>query len=94
MRVFMPSMPCILKDALSSAKHSGIRSLFNKHYVMTGLISREMATLYNTLFDTRQEADYEDLFTIDPDEVKIWIEQGKYFIDFVSSLVLNNPPSD
>lgn len=84
----------LLKDGLSSAKHSGVRSLFNKHYVMTGLVPKELATLFNTLFDTRQEADYEDLFSIDPSEVRIWIKQVSPFIDHVASLVLTSSSTD
>jgi len=84
----------LLKDGLSSSKHSGVRSLFNKQYVMTGLVPKELATLYNTLFDTRQEADYEDLFSIDSSEVRIWLEQAVYFIDHVTSLVLISPSAD
>ena len=46
------------RRGLSSAKHTGIRSLFNRHFGRPGLLPRELTTLYNDLFDSRQEGDY------------------------------------
>jgi len=47
---------------LSSSKHTGILSLFNVHFVKSGICSREVAEVYNDLFDNRQEGDYADLY--------------------------------
>ena len=46
----------------SSSKHTGIRSLFNQHFVKSGAISRELAAVYNDLFERRQESDYDMVF--------------------------------
>lgn len=46
----------------SSSKHTGIRSLFNRHFVKNGAISRRLAAVYNDLFERRQESDYGDSF--------------------------------
>ena len=48
----------LLCDGLSSSKHSGIRGLFNKQYVKTGQIPKDIARIYNDLFERRQEGDY------------------------------------
>jgi uncharacterized protein (UPF0332 family) len=47
----------LIQNGLSSAKHSGIRGLFNLHYVKAGKISKELAHIYNELYDNRQESD-------------------------------------
>jgi uncharacterized protein len=51
----------LLSKGLSSAKHSGTRSLFNQHFVRPGMFSQQLADFYNTLYDFRQKCDYEDL---------------------------------
>lgn len=44
-----------------------------------------------TVFDFRQESDYEDFFTIDPDEAAPWIVQADQFIHHVATLIKNAP---
>jgi uncharacterized protein (UPF0332 family) len=77
----------LLHNGLSSPKHSGARALFNKHFVAPGLVPKELATLYNTLFDSRHEADYEDLFAVDPHEAGSWLGQADQFIRHISTLI-------
>ena len=33
----------LLKNGLSSSKHTGVRGLFNRHFVKPGIISRDLA---------------------------------------------------
>jgi uncharacterized protein (UPF0332 family) len=47
------------KKDLSSSKHSGIRSFFNHDFVKSGIVPKETAMIYNSLFERRQEGDYE-----------------------------------
>ena len=60
----------LLSKDLSSPKHSGVLSLFNRHFVKTGLIPVELGKFYSRLFDTRTESDYADLVTIDLKEIQ------------------------
>ena len=50
----------LVRRGLSSSKHAGVRSLFNKQYVKTGKIPKDLARIYNDLFERRQEGDYID----------------------------------
>jgi uncharacterized protein (UPF0332 family) len=43
----------LIQNGLSSSKHTGIRSFFNQHYVKTGKVTKEMAQIYNDLFERR-----------------------------------------
>jgi uncharacterized protein (UPF0332 family) len=72
---------------LSSAKHSGVRALFGRHFVKTGIVSRDLAAFYNDLFEYRQEGDYEDFFEVDPDMVHPWIVQAGTFIQVITELI-------
>lgn len=53
----------LLTENLSSSKHTGIRSLFARHWIKTGRLPREMGDLYYNLFEHRQKGDYADLAT-------------------------------
>ena len=59
----------LLTANLSSAKHSGIRALFNREYVKTGLVGENIGRLYGKAFDFRQKGDYADFVQIDGQEV-------------------------
>ena len=77
----------LLSRNLSSHKHSGILSLFNKHFVKTGRISVELGKFYSRIFDTRLESDYADVVTIDVNEIKNDIKTAEIFISAVKSQI-------
>lgn len=71
----------LLSRGLSSARHSGVRALFNRHFVKSGVIAHDLAACYSSLFDSRHESDYEDLFRPDPAEVEPLREQARQFVE-------------
>ena len=77
----------LLSEDLSSPKHSGVISLFNRHFVKTGLISVELGKFYSRLFDTRLESDYADLVTVELEEIQDNIKTAEVFISSVKSLI-------
>jgi len=76
------------KHDLSSAKHTGVRSLFNSHFIVTNTISKDYGRLYNLLFKYRQQSDYEDFFRIDENIVKQWVDDTKGFVDLINNTLL------
>jgi uncharacterized protein (UPF0332 family) len=42
----------LVRDGFSSSRHTGVRSLLNRHYVRTGMVPRDLARVYNDLFRT------------------------------------------
>ena len=55
----------LAKNNMSSSKHTGVRSLFNLHFVKSNKVPRELAQIYNDLFEKRQEGDYIDFVKFD-----------------------------
>jgi len=43
----------LLSNDLSSSKHSGVRSLFNKEFVNKGLFDKELGKFYSKIFEER-----------------------------------------
>ncbi len=77
----------LLTRGLSSSKHSGIRSLFHKTFVKTGVAKVELGQVYDKLFDTRQKGDYTDFVQFEVKEVSNWYEEAKEFVETIEKLV-------
>ena len=75
------------KNDLSSSKHSGLRSFFNHHFVKTGMIPKETAIIYNSLYERRQEGDYEVFVSFEETDVKPWLRDAEMFVDAVIRLI-------
>lgn len=71
---------------LSSTKHTGIRSLFNRHYVKTGKVPKNLARIYNDLFEKRQEGDYIDFVVFQESNVLPWISKAEQLLDHIIKL--------
>lgn len=70
----------LISDSMSSAKHTGLRSLFNRFYVKTGKIPKEMAQVFNDLFEKRREGDYMDFVRFDEVSVRPWMPRAEAFV--------------
>lgn len=77
----------LLKDDFSSAKHTGIRSLFNQHYVKTGKFPKQIAWIYNALFERRHEGDYSDFVIFTEKDVPPWILDTRKFLENIEILL-------
>jgi uncharacterized protein (UPF0332 family) len=77
----------LLQDGLSSSKHTGVRSLFNRYYVRTGKVPKELAPIYNDLFERRQEGDYLDFVDFEEAQVRPWIARAEQLVDHIASLI-------
>ena len=77
----------LIKNELSSSKHSGVLSLFNFNFVKTEKISKENAKIYNKLFNKRHDSDYIDFAEFDARTVKPWINQTQTFIKVIEELL-------
>jgi uncharacterized protein (UPF0332 family) len=75
------------KHDLSSSKHSGLRSFFNHNFVKVGIIPKETAIIYNSLFERRQEGDYDVFVTFKETDVKPWLKEAAVFVDTVIKLI-------
>jgi uncharacterized protein (UPF0332 family) len=82
----------LVRDGLSSSRHTGVRSLLNRHYVRTGKSPRELARVYNDLFERRQEGDYADFVRFQANQVRPWIPQTEAFIAHVRALLSQDDP--
>ena len=77
----------LAQEGRSSSRHSGIRSLFNRHFVKTGQINADTARIFNDLFERRQEGDYVDFVQFEESQVRMWMPQAEVFVETIAGLL-------
>ena len=85
--IFYEVIALLLTKSLSSSKHSGVRSIFNKEFIIPGIVAEEHGDFYNKIFGFRQRGDYEDFVEFDQEKVKNWLENAKRFINSVEQTI-------
>lgn len=75
MRAFLAT---VNKD---SSKHSGVISLFNQHFINTGIVSEISFESIQSLMDLRHEGDYQDFAEITEEEANGSVETAKMVIN-------------
>jgi uncharacterized protein (UPF0332 family) len=72
---------------LSSSKHTGVRALFNEHFVKAGIVPVELGRQFSRMYDFRQKSDYGDFVKIQPEKVSEWFEQAVAFINEIDQII-------
>ncbi len=84
---FYAILALFTKSNIISNTHSGAKTLFNQHFIKTGIVDKSYGILYSDLFDFRQKGDYSDLFEFEKDDVIKLIPQVENFIKSIESLI-------
>ncbi len=84
----------LISKGLSSSKHSGVRSLFEQHFVKDGPLPRALGKFYHQLFDSRQEGDYTDFVRFEKEDVSELSAQADRFIASISEQLDNENGED
>ena len=85
--VFHAARALLATKELDSRKHKGVVSLFNKHFVKTGLMDKRFSKILSEAKDLREDSDYDDFYLIDEEEVKKDFQNCKDFIKEVERVV-------
>ncbi len=87
--LFYEVVALLLTADLSSAKHTGVRSLFNEHFVRAGKVPVELGQFYSRMYDFRQKGDYGDFVEFEKEKVKEWLDQASMFLDEMNKIIEN-----
>ena len=77
----------LLSEGHTFAKHSGVLSEFQRCYVKTGNVPKEMGQFYRRLFNDRQLGDYTADAVFQPQDVASRISTAEQFVSQIGSLV-------
>jgi hypothetical protein len=77
--VFQAARALLAVEGLGSRKHSGVVSLFNRHFVKSGRVEKQIGTVLKDAWRQRELADYSDVaeFTRDEAERLLRRRQGQ-----------------
>jgi uncharacterized protein (UPF0332 family) len=85
--IFAAAKALLASEGLQSKKHSGVISLFNKHFVKAGLVSKQFSKIIKQARDERELSDYDDFFEAGQDETADQIKDAESFINMAISFL-------
>lgn len=77
---FYAARALLATKELDSSKHSGVISLFQKHFVKTGIVNIDISKAFPRIFERRIDTDYEDFVQLTREEVESIKNQTSGFI--------------
>jgi uncharacterized protein (UPF0332 family) len=64
--------------------------LFNLHFVKTEKVPKHFATVYNDLFERRQEIDYVDFISFESAQIRPLMNKAESFVECIANLIEKN----
>jgi uncharacterized protein len=77
---------------MSASKHSGVRALFNQHWIKVGALEPYLGAFYGAMFDRRQTGDYEPYTEFERADVEEWLTEARAFVAQVTEWLRQNVP--
>ena len=74
-------------DGFDSSKHSGVIAHFNQQYVKTGMFEKEVSKIIRNASELREQADYEDFYSVTQDEATSVLADADAFIGRVGKFL-------
>lgn len=85
--MFTAARALLATKNLDSAKHSGIVSLFNQHFVKTGIVGKNCGRILAEAKGIREESDYGDFVIVSREDALHQIQNADLFISEVSKII-------
>ncbi len=85
---FYAVIALLIKHNLSSSKHSGVRSLFNKEFVKSGIIDKDFSKWLHKAFDLRQGADYQADYQVTTELAEMTLNNAVAFVNEIKSKIV------
>ena len=85
--MFTAARALMATKLLDSSKHSGVVSLFNQHFVKTGIFSKDLGRILLKGKDLRQDGDYKDFVEVSKEEVTKQYKGAEEFINKIEKVL-------
>lgn len=89
--VFYAVSALVYTKRLYPKSHAGMKALFNREFVLPGLIKHEYEKFYSAIFAKRLEADYATTFEISEANINEYYKEAENFVSLIEEM-LNNIP--
>lgn len=74
-------------DGLESRKHSGVISLFNRHFIKTGKLEKRWGVVLKDSRRSREMADYTEIAEFSHEDAEAQLADAEAFIQAVEALI-------
>ncbi|MFQ6067290.1 MAG: HEPN domain-containing protein [bacterium] len=85
--MFSAARALLVTRNLNSTKHSGIISLFNQHFVKTGLVDRACGRILMNAREIREKGDYGDFYLLSKKEAELQLKNAEIFIEEIKRAI-------
>jgi len=89
--MFYAVQSLLASENVSFSKHGQVKGYFNRKWIKSAKISKELGQLYNKAFEYRQKFDYVDFAAPDRDMVVEYIQKAKEFYRDIARFLGNEP---
>ena len=86
--MFTAASALLATKHLDSSKHTGVVSLFNRHFVKTGIVTKDLGRMLMKGRDLRQNGDYKDFVETSLEEAQEQYNNAKKFIEQIQDTLL------
>ena len=86
--MFTAARALLATKHLDSSKHTGVVSLFNRHFVKTGIVTKDLGRMLMKGRDLRQNGDYKDFVETSLEEAQEQYSNAKKFIEQIQDTLL------
>jgi len=85
--MFTAARALLATKRLDSSKHAGVISLFNQHFVKTGIVSKKLGRILLKGKALRQDGDYKDFVEVSTEEPKKQYKDAQKFIKQIEGVL-------
>lgn len=86
--IFQAARALLATEGLESRKHSGVVSLFNRHFVKLGRVDKQSGAVLKDAWRQRELADYSDVAEFSRDEAeRLLRDDAEAFVATIASLI-------
>lgn len=81
--MFYAALALLESIGQETSKHSGVLSLFDKHFMKPKILPSEMGVFLHQAFDMRQTGDYEEKARLTKEDAKETLEAAAKFVETI-----------
>ena len=85
--IFQAARAALATKKLDAHKHSGVISLFNQHFVKSGIFAKDFSKILSSTRDLREASDYDDFYLVSKEEAQEAIDNAEKFIKGVQEFL-------
>jgi len=85
--IFQAARALLALEQLDSRKHSGVVSLFNRHFVKTGSVDKQLGVVLMDARRSREMADYSDVAEFSREDAESQLRDAEMFVERIAQLL-------